>query len=185
LGIDIDPLKHDAGKIQAGVLLDFRHALMEVAKVGTFGTEKYSRNSWRNVENAEERYMDALWRHLLASDDLDEESGLPHLAHLAWNILAIMEFRMCSKQPYVNVGEKGWGVKIDAWDDISEDQRGGSGEVGHRQTRNNRNVCAENKQLKVSIERKDALVRDLRRRLKEFERFLNGPVNWVGGGDDG
>jgi len=123
LGIDIDPLKHDAGKIQAGVLLDFRHALMEVAKVGTFGTEKYSRNSWRNVENAEERYMDALWRHLLASDDLDEESGLPHLAHLAWNILAIMEFRMCSKQPYVNVGEKGWGVKIDAWDDISEEWR--------------------------------------------------------------
>jgi len=121
--LKVDPLKHDAGKIQAGVLLDFRRALMEVAKVGTFGTEKYSRNSWRNVENAEERYMDALWRHLLASDDLDEESGLPHLAHLAWNILALLEFKECGRSSSVEVAYRGCRSDVPTQDEISENWR--------------------------------------------------------------
>lgn len=85
--------KFDQGKIQAGVLVDFRLALTEVAKVGTFGAEKYARNSWRKVENGKQRYYDALWRHLLAGDGKDDESGLDHLAHLAWNILAVLELK--------------------------------------------------------------------------------------------
>lgn len=91
-------LKYDDGKIQAGVLLDFRNALMEVAKVGTFGVEKYARNSWRQVENGTERYTDALWRHLLAADEKDLESDLDHMAHLAWNILAVLELKMAEKE---------------------------------------------------------------------------------------
>jgi hypothetical protein len=30
-----------------------------------------------------------MWRHLL-SDGIDEESGLDHLYHAAWNILAVI-----------------------------------------------------------------------------------------------
>lgn len=96
-GIPPGGLKYDAGKVQAGVLIDFRNALMEVAKVGTFGAEKYARDSWRQVENGEQRYTDALWRHLLAADEKDLESGLDHLAHLAWNILAVLELKMVGK----------------------------------------------------------------------------------------
>ena len=86
-------LKHDNGKIQAGVLSDFRGALLAVAEVGTFGVEKYARDTWRGIENGEQRYTDALWRHLLATDEKDAESGLDHMAHLAWNILALLELK--------------------------------------------------------------------------------------------
>jgi hypothetical protein len=83
-------VKYDAGKTQTGLLLDFSHALNAVAEVGTFGAKKYSRGGWMSVENANERYTDAMMRHLLA-DGNDEESGLPHLAHMVWNALALLE----------------------------------------------------------------------------------------------
>lgn len=88
--------KLDAGKVKAGVLGDFSLALTEVAKVGTFGAEKYSRRGWEVVENAEERYFDAEWRHLLKSrhEDIDQDSGLLHLAHQCWNTLARLELRL-------------------------------------------------------------------------------------------
>ena len=88
--------KLDDGKIMAGVLSDFSLALIEVAKVGTFGAKKYSRGGWQYVENGEERYMDALWRHLLAErhEPIDKESGLLAFAHLAWNSLARLELML-------------------------------------------------------------------------------------------
>ena len=58
--------KLDAGKTLAGVLLDFGH----------------------------ERYLDAAMRHLLKhgqGETHDAESGLTHLSHAAWNLLAIAE----------------------------------------------------------------------------------------------
>jgi hypothetical protein len=87
-------MKYDSGKPRVGlVLLGFKHALIEVSKVGTFGVSKYAENSWQDLENAESRYTDALYRHLLASGETDNESGLDHLAHAAWNILALLEFK--------------------------------------------------------------------------------------------
>ena len=83
--------KLDAGKPRPGLVLKgFRRALMEVAKVGTMGARKYSDNGWEHVPDGFNRYTDAMWRHLL-EEGLDEESGLPHLAHAAWNILAVLE----------------------------------------------------------------------------------------------
>ena len=89
-----DGRKDDAGKVPAGTLLDFAHALDLVATVSGFGIRKYSRGNWRLVKNGPERYMDAAFRHLLAhgkGESRDEESGLPHLAHAAWCLLAVME----------------------------------------------------------------------------------------------
>lgn len=87
--------KLDAGKCQAGVLHDFALALRAVADVGTMGANKYSRGGWQSVPNGEERYFDAMWRHLLASkhEELDQDSKLPHFAHFCWNALAILELR--------------------------------------------------------------------------------------------
>jgi len=83
-------VKYDAGKPRAGLVLGgFNKALMEVAKVGTFGAEKYTPNGWKTVDP--DRYRDALFRHLM-QDGVDEESGLAHLAHAAWNVLALLEF---------------------------------------------------------------------------------------------
>ena len=87
--------KLDAGKPRPWLVLGgFRSALMEVAKVGTLGAVKYSDHGWRSVRGAEQRYLDAALRHLLAPEALDPESGLPHLAHAAWNVLAVLELQL-------------------------------------------------------------------------------------------
>lgn len=85
--------KLDQGKIKAGVLHDFSEALFQVAQVGTYGAEKYTRGGWQYVPNGAERYFDAFWRHLLESrrQPNDDDTGLSHLAHAAWNLLAVIE----------------------------------------------------------------------------------------------
>ena len=88
--------KLDDGKVLAGVLSDFSLALIEVAKVGSFGAKKYSRGGWQSVPDGITRYSDALWRHLLAErhELTDRESGLIHQAHLAWNALSRLELML-------------------------------------------------------------------------------------------
>lgn len=93
--------KLDAGKNRLGlVLLGFSRALQEVGKVGTFGAAKYSDDGWREVENGEARYADAMFRHLLegAHDCLDPDSGLLHAAHAAWNALAVLELKLTEQE---------------------------------------------------------------------------------------
>ena len=86
--------KLDAGKPRPWLVLGgFRQALMEVARVGTYGARKYSDNGWRSVPNGQQRYLDAAFRHLLAPEVRDTESDLPHLAMAIWNLLAVLELR--------------------------------------------------------------------------------------------
>lgn len=88
--------KLDGNKIRAGLLGDFSLALLEVAKVSDYGAKKYSKGGWQFVENGIERYNDAQWRHLLAErhGSIDRESGLLHLAHQAWDLLARLELQL-------------------------------------------------------------------------------------------
>ncbi len=89
--------KFDAGKPRAGLVIrDFSLALSAVSEVGTFGANKYNAHDWLHVDNGVERYTDALYRHLLADvlADNDEDSGLRHLAHAAWNALAVLELTL-------------------------------------------------------------------------------------------
>ena len=96
--------KDDKAKPMAGVLLDFSRALQLVADVGTYGAKKYTRQGWCVVPEGSQRYTDALVRHLLAMDvdpdGLDKETGLPHLAHVAWNALAVLELQARRKETY-------------------------------------------------------------------------------------
>lgn len=87
--------KLDQGKVKAGVLYDFSEALFQVAQIGTYGAEKYTRGGWQSVPNGAERYFDAFWRHLLESrhQECDDDTGLSHLAHAAWNLLAVIELK--------------------------------------------------------------------------------------------
>lgn len=90
--------KLDAGKLKAGLVFgDFAKALKAVCEVGTFGANKYSDSGWLSVDNAARRYEDAKVRHMLermSGVELDSDSGLPHLAHEAWNALAILELAL-------------------------------------------------------------------------------------------
>ena len=67
-------------------------ALEGLAKVLTFGAEKYAANNWRNgIEYS--RLTAAILRHLMAlqrGEDIDPESGLPHIDHLGccWMFLS-------------------------------------------------------------------------------------------------
>lgn len=96
--------KDDKVKPMAGVLLDFSRALQTVVDVGTYGAKKYTRTGWATVPEGSQRYTDALVRHLLAidvdPDGLDKETGLPHLAHVAWNALAVLELQARRKETY-------------------------------------------------------------------------------------
>lgn len=76
------------------VLGDFKHAVVAVGEVGTFGANKYTDHGWLDVPQGPARYRDALLRHLFADETHDPESGLPHLAHAAWNALAILELEL-------------------------------------------------------------------------------------------
>lgn len=90
--------KLDAGKNRLRLVLGgFSLALQEVGKVGTYGAQKYSDNGWMSAPNGQERYMDALFRHLLAIDEIDHDTGLMHMAHAAWNCLAVLELMLIDR----------------------------------------------------------------------------------------
>lgn len=97
-GIDLHTpgAKADAGKVKAALIGDFGLALLAVAEVGTHGADKYSRGGWECVIDGEQRYTDAMWRHLLRSahESRDRDSGLTHAAHAAWNALAALELAL-------------------------------------------------------------------------------------------
>jgi len=102
--------KYDEGKPMVGLMLkDFSLALTAIAEVSTYGCAKYgSPSGWKDVENAPHRYGDALGRHLLAQSvsGIDEESGLLHAAHLAWNALAVLELSLKARSDALKTFEE-------------------------------------------------------------------------------
>lgn len=84
-------MKFDDGKLSYS-LLD-RAALAWTVAVFTYGSIKYDRFNWRKIENAEDRYYDAFFRHVEAwrgGEDYDPETTLPHLAHAACCALMLL-----------------------------------------------------------------------------------------------
>lgn len=62
-----------------------------LARVFMYGTQKYARENWRKGMKWSRVYSSAM-RHLLAfwkGEEIDAESGLPHLIHAAWNLLVL------------------------------------------------------------------------------------------------
>lgn len=98
--------KYDTGKPMVGTLTDvFSRALMVVGACIEFGTHKYPNpKNWQLVDNGIKRYRDAMIRHLLkynAGIEKDEETELPHLAHMCWNALAMCELYL-KEHPEIN-----------------------------------------------------------------------------------
>ena len=90
--------KADAGKPQ--LTLVPRKIIWAIARVRMYGNKKYGDpENWRQVEP--QRYRDAMMRHMLQylddPDGVDEESGLPHLWHLATNCAFLCEMEQDSK----------------------------------------------------------------------------------------
>lgn len=90
----VQGLKYDGGKI------DWSHIpwepLGEIMKVYMMGAKKYGRGNYlRGIEYS--RIFRAAIEHTRQwwqLNDLDEESGLNHLAHACWNLLTLLEYEM-------------------------------------------------------------------------------------------
>lgn len=83
-------IKHDAGK--APLSLMDRYAMEQIGAVLAFGAKKYAAHNWRGGI-AYSRLLDAALRHLYAfadGEDLDAESGLPHVAHAGCCIVFLL-----------------------------------------------------------------------------------------------
>ncbi len=91
-----DDFKKDAGKPRME-LID-PTAAEDLARVLTMGAAKYTANGWRDGidrEDGDERIMGALLRHAMAilrGEIFDEESGLPHAAHIQCNAMFLTWF---------------------------------------------------------------------------------------------
>lgn len=69
-------------------------ALSELVAVYTMGAEKYADRNWEKGlkwTNCFASMMRHSWKWMMG-EDLDDESGLHHMAHVAWNALAIVAF---------------------------------------------------------------------------------------------
>lgn len=88
--------KLDYGKppLYRGLLDYFPRACMSIADVSAKGASKYSWKGWEKVEDGQNRYMDAMLRHVAKESvegPIDLETGCYHLSQVAWNALATLE----------------------------------------------------------------------------------------------
>lgn len=88
----MDGLKFDNGKPRLDLVPP--EIIEAIGAVRTYGVQKYGKEySYRQVEP--KRYRAALMRHICAwlknPMGLDEESGLPHLWHMACNVAFLIE----------------------------------------------------------------------------------------------
>lgn len=85
--------KFDSNKIRVDLLPV--EPMTDIAQVFTFGARKYFANSYRQGETvAWSRTYGSILRHLFAfwnGEDIDPESGLPHLAHAGTQLMILME----------------------------------------------------------------------------------------------
>ena len=90
--------KFDVGKTRLELIPT--ELIKGVGEVLTFGAQKYDADNWRKFKKEDHRRLvGAAMRHLEAyrnGEYLDNESGLPHLAHAATN----MGFLLALDKPY-------------------------------------------------------------------------------------
>jgi len=83
--------KYDTGKLRYDLVPP--EATEMLARVLTYGANKYDANNWQNLDEFESRYTAAMFRHFEAwrkGEKVDPESGLPHLGHAFCNIMFLL-----------------------------------------------------------------------------------------------
>jgi hypothetical protein len=94
--------KMDAGKPRVAMVFKaFARALWEVARVGTYGADKYCDFGWLEVPDGEARYNDAQMRHKLKEwmgEEMDTDLPVLHAAQDCWNALARLELMLRRKE---------------------------------------------------------------------------------------
>ncbi len=104
--------KADGGKTRPTLVnIGFAKALRAVQATTDYGAIKYEAHSWKQVDNGIARYLEAAARHRQERElcqghfpdemnssavvlSTDEESGIPHLAHEIFCLLAVLELSL-------------------------------------------------------------------------------------------
>lgn len=94
--------KFDEGKLRHDLIPGY--AVEMLASVLTFGSKKYGDRNWEKGI-AFNRLIGSTFRHLwsfVMRNDIDKESGLPHLAHALCNIAMLLHFTKYGKKELDN-----------------------------------------------------------------------------------
>ena len=89
--------RDDSNKPCLEAMLQFPKAMAMVTALMEAGARKYGQDNWKLGGKPDSEYINAALRHMskhVAGEVLDEESGQPHLAHSAWNMLACCELNL-------------------------------------------------------------------------------------------
>lgn len=84
-------------KGKEGVYMIPGDAMTEIAKVYDYGAEKYAEHNWAKGLDWDKGIRGSLQRHLnkwSTGEDKDEESGLHHDLHVAWNAITLVAHRL-------------------------------------------------------------------------------------------
>jgi len=99
--------RFNEGKIRYDLIAPW--SLEQLARVYTYGTIKYDDDNWWKGLKWKAEVFGCITRHIwkwMRGEKCDDESGLHHLAHAAWNCFTLMEYERCGigiddRCPYV------------------------------------------------------------------------------------
>lgn len=89
-------LRFNEGKPELSYLLTFPDALKAFAKICMYGANKYERGNYLRGATVTQQ-IDSLMRHLSSyynGEDIDPESGEPHVGHVVWNALQLAQMAL-------------------------------------------------------------------------------------------
>ena len=97
----LETRKNDKNQMEL-VDTGFPNALLMLGEVMTWAAKNkgYQPNDWKDIPNPQMSLLGAASRHRnkrLKGEEFDDESGLPHLAHEAFNVMAQLELLIMGK----------------------------------------------------------------------------------------
>jgi hypothetical protein len=98
-------MRYNEGKPQLSYVMSARYALEGAAKVLEMGGLKYERDNWKK-SFPKEALIDSMSRHItkfMDGEELDEESGLPHVDHILCNAI-FLSYHFNGRKPKEDKG---------------------------------------------------------------------------------